>query len=146
MQKSISHYDWIYLDPDRRQGNHQRAISFEDHSPNILELEPLLLEKASQILIKCSPFIDLSYAINSLKSLSKISVISVENECKEVLLILSKEKTTEIIIESVLLDNAGRVLFKSSKKYPDEFERVTAPKVLSYFYEPDKAIIKGRLT
>jgi hypothetical protein len=77
-------FDLIYIDPDRRAG-HKRAIGFSDSTPDVVQLMPELLKRATTVLIKASPMIDIQQGLRDLCCVSKVLVLAVNNECKEVL-------------------------------------------------------------
>jgi hypothetical protein len=82
--------DSIYIDPSRRDKSNQKAILLDDYSPNLFHILPKMLERASVILIKVSPMLDIHYLIQALPFVFSISIISVKNECKEVLIKIKK--------------------------------------------------------
>ena len=61
LKATTAHYNLIYLDPARRDALKQKKFLLEDLSPNILELQSVLLQKADKVLTKLSPMIDISY-------------------------------------------------------------------------------------
>ena len=75
--------DWIFIDPARRDGQGGKVVAIGDCEPDVSALEELLLEKAEHVLIKLSPMLDLTLAINDLKHVQEAHVVSVNNECKE---------------------------------------------------------------
>lgn len=54
--------------------------------------EDLLVERAHTVMIKLSPMLDMASALNELKYVSEIHIVAVNNECKELIIILDKEK------------------------------------------------------
>lgn len=87
--------DCLFLDPARRDAQGGKTVAIADCEPNIQVLEKLLLEKASTVLIKLSPMLDISQALKDLHSIQAIHVVSVDNECKELLLVLSATSPKE---------------------------------------------------
>ena len=85
--------DVVYLDPARRNEHGGRTYSIEDCSPNVLELMPQLMEKADKVILKLSPMLDWHQAVEALKNVSEVHIVSVNNECKELLLVLSRLKS-----------------------------------------------------
>jgi hypothetical protein len=76
--------DLIYIDPARRDENQNRTVQFEDCSPNILEIKAALKERASNLLIKASPVIDIRLAFEQFPDFKGVQIVGVNNECKEV--------------------------------------------------------------
>ena len=83
--QTMSPVDCIFLDPARRNEHGGKTVSIADCEPNVAELEDLLLSKASRIMIKLSPMLDLSLALKELKHTQEVHILSVNNECKELL-------------------------------------------------------------
>jgi hypothetical protein len=88
----IDHADLIYLDPARRDNHGARTYGIADCTPNILELRDELLDKADRVMLKLSPMLDWRKAVEDLGHVNEVHIVSVDNECKELLLILSKEE------------------------------------------------------
>lgn len=78
----------IFLDPARRNEHGAKTVAISDCEPDVTILEKLLLEKGRQVMIKLSPMLDLSLAIRDMQHVSEIHIVSVNNECKELLLLL----------------------------------------------------------
>lgn len=139
-----STYDLIYIDADRRSDSKKKSFLFENSSPNVLEIIPVLFEQTETILIKLSPLIDLNYCKKIIPQISKIFVISVENEVKEVLLVLSKTNTKQIEceIQAVNIDPKGiSSVFTAFEKE----KNCTYIDNGIYFIEPYLSIIKAGL-
>lgn len=89
--QGMKRVDWIFVDPARRDGNGGKTVAIRDCEPDVSALEELLLEKASHVLIKLSPMLDLALALHDLRHVQAAYVVSVHNECKELLLVLGRE-------------------------------------------------------
>ena len=83
----------IYLDPARRDGHGSRTYSISDCTPNVLPLLDELLAKAERVMLKLSPMLDWRKAVSDVgqKHVEQVHIVSVDNECKELLLVLSAE-------------------------------------------------------
>lgn len=140
-----NYFDCIFADPARRDLN-RRYIGLRECSPDVVENEELLLNKSAKVLIKASPALEIEEVRKQFQSLKEFTVISVDNECKEVLLNLERGYRTQngVAVKAVLIDSkthSQKTLSAGSGK-----DRNISPGVLSYFYEPDSAIIKARLS
>lgn len=89
-------FDVIYLDPARRDNNKNKVFLLEDLSPDILEIQDKLLSISKQVIIKLSPLIDLKYLVSVLKNISRIDIIAVKNDVKEIVVFLSNENLESI--------------------------------------------------
>lgn len=83
---------FAYLDPARRDSHGARTYALEDCTPNILELKNTLLEKAQTVMVKLSPMIDWHKTLVDLGCVTELHIVSVKNECKELLVVMSKEE------------------------------------------------------
>lgn len=133
-------YDWIYTDPSRRNDAKGKVFLLEDCLPNIPHNLELLFTKTNHILIKVSPILDITSAINELKFLKEIHIVAIENEVKELLFILEKDYTKSISIKTINFNKKGNQYFNFI------FNEVctatfSAPK--KYLYEPNSAILKA---
>lgn len=134
----LDHASVIYLDPARRDLHGARTYALEDCTPNVLELLPLLLAKADRILLKLSPMLDWHKAVDDLGCVSEVHIVSVHNECKELLLVLQQEPSDSLRLVCV---NDGAVFETSPSMGP--IEEKGAPVDPSYLYEPNASIMKA---
>jgi len=141
--------DWIYIDPARRTAENAKTFLIEDCTPDIITINELLLEKAENILIKLSPMLDLEQVLTKLKGVQKIIIVSVKNECKELLVQLSAAPIEETHIPVVcvnILDAHTQELFESNiQKRKNEHVDIRLSAPLNFIYEPNKSILKGRV-
>jgi 16S rRNA G966 N2-methylase RsmD len=134
-------FDLIYLDPDRRKED-QRLIRLEDCEPNAVEMQKDLFKISEELMIKFSPLLDIKLAMQQLKGLKEIVILSIKNECKELLFLLQKNWTKEAVIRAIDLEEnkAADFVFTSSEESKVNAE-YSEP--LSYLYEPNAAIMKA---
>ena len=135
--------DCIYLDPARRDNINQKVHALTDCEPNVLELLPLLLQKAKQVLLKASPMLDIEQARQQLKHVCQIIVVAVDNECKEVLYLLQKDYPNELIYEAVNLQPAKENQLFRFQKLEEEETNIIYSKPQQYIYEPNTAVLKA---
>jgi 16S rRNA G966 N2-methylase RsmD len=141
---TMEHADWIFIDPARRSTSGSKVVFLSDCEPNVLDLSKLLLEKASRVMIKLSPMMDISAALRDLPFTNEVHIISVENECKEVLLIMNQEVTEEIKVKTINLGlNKENQLFEFSFDDESIAESSYTSLVGKYLYEPNAAIMKS---
>lgn len=133
-------FDVVYIDPDRRN-EQQRLYQLLDCSPNIIEILPKLFKITDKVLIKTSPFLDISKTISELKQVEKCVVVAVKNECKEVLYLLSKSyRATPKIVAVNLGSGQAELVFTITQ---EKAAKVVFSKPLNYLYEPNAAIMKS---
>lgn len=97
-------FDVIYLDPARRDHQKNKVFLLEDLSPNILEIQDKLLSISKQVVIKLSPLIDLKYLVFVLKNISRIDIIAVKNDVKEIVVFLSCEHSEALHCHCINLE------------------------------------------
>ena len=91
--KEMQPVDVVFLDPARRDQHGGRTYGMEDCTPNVIALLPLLREKARRIILKLSPMLDWRKAVGDLEGVSEVHIVSVDNECKELLLVIAPDET-----------------------------------------------------
>ena len=79
----------IFIDPARRDDAGNKVVSLKDCTPDVTVLQEEMLSKADYVIIKLSPMLDWHRAISELSHVREVHIISVNNECKELLLVLS---------------------------------------------------------
>lgn len=132
----------FFIDPARRDSQKKKVFRLEDCSPNVITLLPLLQEKADKVLLKAAPMIDLTQGIEQLKFVSQIHVVSVHNECKEVLFLLDFEFSGQPEIHCVDLHQGEKRTFSFTQTEEKKSTAAFAD-VGKYLYEPNGAIRKS---
>ena len=151
LENTSQQFDWIYLDPARRDDAGNRKIGLAGYFPNLLDIQPLLFEKTNKVLVKVSPMLDIQQAIQQLETVQKVIVLSVQNEVKELLFILNppptplqRGKTTSSIIVCVDLRKDGQeIVYQPTANAVLSNVKYGSPK--QYIYEPNAAILKAGL-
>lgn len=132
-------YDWIYIDPSRRNDTKGKVFLLEDCLPNVPKHLDNLLLKSNHLLIKSSPLLDIKSCINELKNVKNIHVIALKNEVKEVLVEIEKNYNKSISLKTINLDSTNQNFeFIFEKKY-----EYNLSKPLKYLYEPNVSILKS---
>lgn len=136
--------DWIFIDPARRDGDGRKVVALADCTPSVAELEETLLQKSKKVMIKCSPMLDIAAARRELKQISEIHIIALNNECKELLFILTDNKEREsITTHCINLTNKGNEEFSFTSNEEQTAGLNLADQVCKYLYEPNAAIQKA---
>ena len=141
--KMMSPVDCIFLDPARRNEHGAKTVAISDCEPNVAELEQLLLEKANKVMIKLSPMLDLSLALKELQHTQEAHIISVNNECKELLLILGQTPAKEVPIYCVNFSSKGEQKFTFTREQEQHSECTYTNILADYLYEPHASLLKG---
>ena len=139
---TLPHLDWIFVDPARRDSDGRKVVALSDCEPNVVELD--LLSKADMAMIKCSPMLDITMACRQLGSVSSVHIISVNNECKELLIILNSGNFTGITTHCVnILKDGGMQTFSFTQEEEDLASISYCSEVGKYLYEPNASIQKA---
>jgi len=139
--KKSQGFDVIYIDPSRR-ANSGRVFLLKDCEPDVLENRITYLHKAKRVIIKAAPMLDIQSAIKDLKQVAEVHVVSVKNECKELLFILEQKAVAEPMIHCAVLNGTETKVISFS--YSEEKNtKSNAGKVLNYLYEPDASLLKA---
>lgn len=142
LTKNDLHFDWIYIDPSRRNDRKEKVFFLADCLPNVPDHVDLLFSKASNILIKTSPLLDFSIGLKELKFVKEIHVVAVQNEVKELLWILEKDYEKNIVIKTINFSKNEEETFNFNLH--EEKESIPAySKPSGYLYEPNSAILKS---
>lgn len=134
--------DWIFIDPARRDGDGRKVVALADCTPSVTELEEKLLKKSNNIMIKCSPMLDIAVAHHELKSISEIHIVAANNECKELLLILTRNGGN-IVTHCVNITGDCKETFSFTADEEAASNSTYAGEPGQYLYEPNAAIQKA---
>ncbi len=142
----LSHLDtqpgntFIYIDPARRDSNKARTYAIADCTPNVLELKERLINAGHHVLIKLSPMLDWHKAVNDLgEHVAEIHIVSVANECKELLILLAADHKGESTIHCVN-DNQHLTYTPSEGDVP---AAIAESDNATFIYEPNASIMKA---
>lgn len=136
-------FDWIYVDPSRRDISKNKVYKLEDCTPNIAQHLELVFSRTDQLLLKTSPLLDITAGLLEFKQVQEIHVVSVNNEVKELLWILKNGPgPKDLPIKTINLTKKGNEVFNF---YWQEEKRATSDlsTPLRYLYEPNAALLKS---
>ena len=133
----MEHADLIFIDPARRDQHGGRTYGIADCTPNVLEIIDEMLEKANRVMIKLSPMLDWQKAVSDVGHVSEVHIVSVGNECKELLLIVEK---TEAPLKICCINDDSIFSYTLNDEIGDFCEKPTSP---AYLYEPNASVMKA---
>ena len=147
----------IFIDPARRDDAGNKVVSLKDCTPDVTVLQEEMLSKADYVIIKLSPMLDWHRAISELSHVREVHIISVNNECKELLLVLSARNMGEMEASSAdgEVKHAGNLriycindaqCFVSDELDIESSSVKIAPSTLEemqYLYEPNASLMKA---
>lgn len=133
-------FDWIYVDPSRRNEIKGKVFMLQDCLPNVPYLQEFYYHYASKILVKTAPLLDLTAGLSELKNVKAIHIVAVENEVKELLWEIHQNYTDSITISTVNFNKNNRETFQFVW---DSVCNVNLGLPKKYIYEPNSAILKS---
>jgi 16S rRNA G966 N2-methylase RsmD len=142
LRKSTQHFDLIYADPARRGTGNQKLYKLQDCEPNVVDAWTLLRSKSDRILLKVSPMLDLTQAWSELPDIQRITVVSVRNEVKELLLHWDKTNKGVPKIISVVDLESGLPPFEFEPRAEEQANSKLA-EAGKYLIEPLAGILKA---
>ena len=147
----------IFIDPARRDDAGNKVVSLKDCTPDVTVLQEEMLSKADYVIIKLSPMLDWHRAISELSHVREAHIISVNNECKELLLVLSARNMSEMEASSAdgEVKHAGNLriycINDAQSFVCDELDMESSSVKISpspleemqYLYEPNASLMKA---
>ena len=159
----------IFIDPARRDDAGNKVVSLKDCTPDVTVLQEEMLSKADYVIIKLSPMLDWHRAVSELSHVREVHIVSVNNECKELLLVLSARNMGMNMVSETDLgakhdENLRIFCINDSQSFvcdetemassavkiasPDKkvsFDRITSPALdeMPYLYEPNASLMKA---
>lgn len=121
VRNSCRHYDWIFIDPARRDAANVRSFRLSDSLPDVTAIEDMLVAQADNVMVKASPLLDITQTIRDMHHVSAIHIVSCNGECKEMLLILSDTTTDNPFIEVVDIDSNETVFPEGDPQFRSHF-------------------------
>ena len=134
-------WDWIYIDPSRRNDVKGKVFMLKDCLPNVPDNLTNYFRNSSAILIKTAPLLDLSAGLSELKYVKAIHIIALENEVKELLWELHNDYVGETSIKTVNILKDKTDFFEFVLNNQTKIPSYSLP--LKYLYEPNSAIMKS---
>ena len=141
LKKTSLKIDFLYIDPSRRDANKNKVHFLKDCLPNVPENIDFLFSKTEKILIKVSPLLDITSAINELKFTKEVHVVAIHNEVKELLFLLDKNYEKEVTIKTLNIKNEMLEEFNFQLPQDTISSNYSFPK--KYLYEPNAAVLKS---
>ena len=134
--------DCIFVDPARRDEYGRKTVSIADCTPDVAALQDLLLGKAEKVMIKLSPMLDISKALEELRHVKEVHVVAVANECKELDVVLERGYQGEpqfVCVNLLTTQPELRFTQEEERNCPSRL----AEGVKNYLYEPSPTVMKA---
>lgn len=142
----MEHADLIFIDPARRDQHGARTYGIADCTPNVLEIIDEMLQKADRVMIKLSPMLDWQKAVSDVGCVSEVHIVSVANECKELLLEVKNGKGEKVKVFCVNDDQVFSYEIGETHPFtPSPLHSFTLSPLHSFtfLYEPNASVMKA---
>jgi 16S rRNA G966 N2-methylase RsmD len=138
LSKIHNNVSLIYADPARRDGVGRKVVMLEDCQPNIIRMQEELLNRAKVVMLKLSPMLDIQQALRQLQSIREVHVVSVDGDCKELLLVMHLQEIPLRYFCVNFADSVQETIV--SDVWPNP---VICKKMKKFLYEPNASILKA---
>jgi THUMP domain-like/Conserved hypothetical protein 95 len=134
-------FDWIFIDPSRRNDTKGKVFMLKDCLPNVPDLLDFYFQYSKNILVKTAPILDISAGLLELKNVKSIHIVAIENEVKELLWEIEKEYDSKIEIKTINFTKESEERFDFILNENNLNSNFSLPK--KYLYEPNSCIMKS---
>lgn len=133
--------DWCFADPARRDTAGRKTVAIGDCEPDLAALQEHIRRRARSCLVKLSPMLDIQAALHTLRHVAEVHAVSVQGECKELLLVMTREQPEAAVTFHCANLQTGQADFCFTQ---DEEAGSTCPDGLPgrYLYEPNASVMK----
>lgn len=138
----------IFIDPARRDLKGRKTVAINDCEPNIAHIHDTLLQKAERVIVKLSPMLDISQALEQLPAVSEVHIVAVGGECKELLLVM--ERGAQSADASIICTNLPTYVpaiwpptFRFTKQEEENASCTIATQIGKFLYEPNSVLLKA---
>ena len=142
----MEHADLIFIDPARRDQHGARTYGIADCTPNVLEIIDEMLQKADRVMIKLSPMLDWQKTVADVGNVSQVHIVSVGNECKELLLEVKNGKGEKVKVFCVNDDQVFSYEIGETHPFTPSPLHPFTPSPLhsfTFLYEPNASVMKA---
>jgi hypothetical protein len=141
---TLPEVDAFYIDPARRGESNKRVFALQDCEPNLPGLLPALLKRSPRVIAKLSPMADIQMTLELLPGTTSVHVLSVRNECKELLFVVEREADgREPLVRCINFGLDGIQSFSFTLEEERSAVLVPAGQVGTYLYEPNASVLKA---
>lgn len=134
-------FDWIYIDPSRRNESKGKVFMLKDCLPNVPDLLDFYFQYSKNILVKTAPILDISAGLLELKNVKSIHIVAIDNEVKELLWEIKKEHSSSIEIKTINITKEYEESFNFILQKNKQISNFSLPK--KYLYESNSSIMKS---
>lgn len=131
----------FFIDPARRNEEQSKVFKLEDCSPNILEILPSLRKRANRVLVKLSPLLDIKSILVKIPNIKELHIVSLKNNCKELLVLIDFSYDGDSLIKAVNLDKDDQEFVFTMQE--EQSAEAVISSVDQFLFEPNASILKA---
>ena len=135
---TLEHADLLFIDPARRDEHGARTFGVADCTPNVLELIDEMIAKSDRVMVKLSPMLDWRKAVADIGWVREVHIVSVDNECKELLLVVSKQEQP---LKLYCVNNDS--VFDCAADESENCPIASLESLPTWLYEPNASMMKA---
>ena len=128
----------IYADPARRDDAGRKVVLLQDCQPDVVSLQDEMMAHARVVMLKLSPMLDIQQALRQLRCVREVHVVSVDGECKELLLVMYQQEAPPRYYCVNIMDHVQETVVEEVSVRP-----VISGQEMAYLYEPNASILKA---
>lgn len=132
------HTSLIYADPARRDDAGRKVVLLQDCQPDVVSLQDEMMAHARVVMLKLSPMLDIQQALRQLRCVREVHVVSVDGECKELLLVMYQQEAPLRYYCVNITDHVQETVVEEVSVRP-----VISGQEMAYLYEPNASILKA---
>jgi 16S rRNA G966 N2-methylase RsmD len=140
--EDMEHADMIYLDPARRDAHGRRTYAISDCTPDVVDMHDTLVRKADYVMVKLSPMLDWHEVCRQLAACRSVYIVSVKNECKELLVLMSMSDESRPFSLHCINDDTVYTISDIAND-TDKVMLSTDITTARYLYEPNASVMKS---
>lgn len=143
MKSTQETFDYIFIDPARRDNMGHRVYNIHDCTPDVAQLLPLMLDHAPKVIVKLSPMLDISATITDLRHVATVYIVEDRGEVRELLAVI--DRTVDYSVDNIPVEtvNGERSFSFTRAEEASAVERYEIPRAADYLYEPSPAVMKA---
>ena len=146
LRQNHPHHSLYYIDPARRGDGNRRVYNLADCEPDIAEILPIVQAEGADLLVKASPMLDITQTLREYPSISNVYIVSVKNECKE-LLFRVKPQTFEGMPSSIecvnIVNDTIQYFTFTILEENSAIPSFVTEDIGKYLYEPNSSLMKA---
>ena len=128
--------DWL-----KAAAKEKKTVAIGDCEPDLAALQEAIRRRSRFCLVKLSPMLDIGEALRALPHTAEVHAVSVQGECKELLLVMTRTTPEHVAFHCVNLDS-GQPEFCFTPAEEEQAACSWAETPGRFLYEPNPSLMK----